>query len=571
MRNTTLLKITLAAFLTAPAFGNYLWTNFAGDNDFANPANWSGTGNTWIVALDGVNRAILGDGHTLFLNNNFAIGRSEGGDGEVEINGSTISFERVLRLGADGFDGKLTMTNGIMNIGRGINIGQDGGSTGTLVVSGGTINANSARTNANDRLDVGADGTTGILEMSGSAVINFPTAIANIGGGLDSVATVSISGNAILTLGSGIDAEVSAGENAMSTVSIFDNGQLNVGRDARIGEGQNAEVTLDLSGDGALVAGRNARFGFGADTTVSLNVSGGVLSAANGFMTMGQAAGTNVSVNMSGGVIIADRLSFSNNADGASILNMTGGVIQVVRSGESTATTTGAFRMGPGSSTLDIGGNALIDTEKLWIDNGGLLTLSGNALIDVKGSTDGENPTFDFARAFVANDWSGVLGKISFNGGSLVVAGATNTFFLSDGATPPVLTQVTVNYADLLNAAIAEGVIYTDVAGGILEARYDAGADLTELVLTSDEAPVVNVVILREAGVLSLSIDGPAGLAVAIETSTDLTANSWTEVDVVTLGVESTIWTDPNPAHAPNPRRFYRGRIGEAVMEAMGN
>ncbi|MCC5841681.1 MAG: hypothetical protein JJT96_16320 [Opitutales bacterium] len=174
------------------------------------------------------------------------------------------------------------------------------------------------------------------------------------------------------------------------------------------------------------------------------------------------------------------------------------------------------------------------------------------------------HPTFDFALAFLEGDWSAVFGKIAFNGGSLVVAGSTDTFTPTDGL------ETVVNYADLLNAAIAEGVIYTDVAGASLEARYDANADLTELVLTSTEAPVVNIVIFREAGVLSLSIDGPAGLAVAIETSTDLTANSWTEVDVVTLGVEPTIWVDPNPAHAPNPRRFYRGRIGEVVMEAMG-
>lgn len=417
--------MVLAALIPFPAFGHYLWTNAAGDNDFANMANWSDSGNTWIVALDGDNRAIIGPGHELTLTRNFAIGRNEGGDGELEINGSIVSFERVFRIGAaPDRTGTVTMTDGILNAGRSINIGQDPGSVGTFNLSGGIFNANldTSREFGQDNMTVAASDATGVLNISGSGMIN-------------------------LSRG---DAEIGEGANATATVSISDAGQLDIGG--------------------------NARFGFGDDSTTTLNISGGFINAASGFVTMGQGVNAEVSVTMSGGEINADRMIWAN--DGTATLTMTGGVITVVGTGGG-QTTSGAFAMGPGMSSLDVSGDSVINPEKLYIAAGGVLTLSGDAVINIAGSTDGVNPTFDFSLDELAGGQ--VLGKIAVNGGSIQVAGAADPVSAFD-------------YVELLTAAIEAGTIFTEVDEANLALEYDAEGDLTRLTLASDVvSPVVSL------------------------------------------------------------------------------
>jgi len=430
MRSTSFSILAACALVAAPAFGNYLWTNSAGDNDWRNPANWTASGTSWKVSLQGADRAIINDGDPLSLNRNVNIGDEEaGGDGEVEIHGATISFERYLRIGASpGLTGTLTMTGGTINAGRALNIGQSG-ATGIFNFSGGTINANLDTARTGDTLTVGAADATAVVNMSGSAAINLPTGNAEIGEGINSVATVSIS-------------------------------------------------------DNASVSAPNIRVGFGADSDVMLTIAGGMLDIPNGYVTFGQAAGAQVTVDMSGGVINADRMIFAN--EGAATLTMTGGTINAVRSGASISASTGGFVMGAGAPNLDVSGDAVINTEKLHISAGGLLTISGDAAINISGSTDGENPadeepnpTFDFSQAFADNDWSLVLGKIALNGGSIQVAGAAD----------PVTA---VDYVELFTAAIAAGVIRTDVEDADLVVEYDAGGDLTRLLLASEPVPEVN-------------------------------------------------------------------------------
>jgi hypothetical protein len=417
MKKKLTLLLTTMALAAAPAFGNYLWNNSAGDNDWRNPLNWTASGTSWKVSLEGADRAIINAGDPLSLNRNVNIGDVEaGGNGEVEIHGATISFERYLRIGASpGLTGTLTMTDGTINAGRALNIGQSG-ATGIFNFSGGTINANVDR--VGDTLTVGAADATAVVNMSGSAAINLPTGNAEIGEGINSVATVSIS-------------------------------------------------------DNASVSAPNMRVGFGADSVTNLSISGGSMNAPSGYFTMGQATGADVAVTMSGGEINADRMIFAN--DGAATLTMTGGTINAARSGASTSSTTGGFVMGAGTSNLDVSGNAVINTEKLYITASGVLTLSGDAAINISGSTDGVNPTFDFSEAFALGDWSLVLGQIAFDGGSFTV----------DGQFDPV--DGTLNYETLLNSAIGQGVIFTNMSGMVPLAQYDIGGNFTELVLVVPE------------------------------------------------------------------------------------
>jgi len=483
-----LITITaLAALLAAPAFGNYLWTNAAADNDWRNPLNWSASGTSWKVSLDGADRAIINPGDPLSLNRNVNIGDVEaGGDGEVIINGSTISFERYLRIGASsGLTGTLTMTDGTINAGRAVNIGQSG-ATGIFHFSGGTINANVLQ--SGDTIRVADTDATAVLNMSGSATINLPTANAEIGEGTNSVATVSISDNASLNLG------------------------------------------------------RSARVGFGVDSTATINISGGSMNALTGFIGFGQGAGSNVTVTMSGGEINADRLGFANNETATATLDMTGGVINLERN-TGTASHAGGLRMQSAGATLNVGGDAVINAQKLYISDGGLLTVSGEAQINISGSVDGANPTLDIVGAYILDDWSTVLGNIVFNGGSLRIAGAAD----------PVSG---VNYVDLLTAAIAEDVITTDVAEVVLIAEYVAG-------------PPLPVLQIAPAGTdLTIAWDQPAGQVAQLQYNSDL-GTVWvptgifeTADDPESLDYTDTTWAPPGP-------RFYRlsGGYTHLVLE----
>ena len=198
MKNLFLCMIVVLALSAVPAFGNFYWTNSQGDNNLANPLNYSGTGTTAIFTLEGADKAVLsaGDSADFLWDRNVSIGRSDAvatGNGEVEIHGSTISFSRALRLGDNGYNGTLLMTAGTMTAGRAANIGQGAGSTGIWNFQGGTFNAPDA---AYD-VDVARPGATGVLNMSGSAAMNVAGKFLMLSGG----ASVNMSDDAVINAG----------------------------------------------------------------------------------------------------------------------------------------------------------------------------------------------------------------------------------------------------------------------------------------------------------------------------------------------------------------------------------
>lgn len=435
MKMKLLLLTPLVALLAAPAFGQ-VWAPVPSSNDFADfgnwldetgnpPTTWAGdSSNNWIVDLAGANRAILGVATVTGLDRNLVIGDADSSTGALEINGGTLGINRNLRVGrGEGATGTVTMTSGTLDMGRSSYIGQSD-AFGTFTLSGGTVNVNtSGRTPAQEEFGVAhQDDATGTLNISGSGVLN------------------------VL----GVDALIADGDRANASVSIAGNGSLNVGR--------------------------NARFGFGADSEVTLNMTGGVLDAANGFIGFGQGAGADVTFTMSGGEINADRMGFANNETAAATLNMTGGTINLLRT-TGTASHAGGLRMQSAGAALNVGGDAVINTQKLYINDGGLLTLGGNALINVSGSDDGENYTFDFAvglvPVFLGGGWDNVEGRIELAslGASIVVSGASET-----------VDENTVNFLTLFNAAIANEVIFTDTAFAF-DTGYNAVGDFTYVTL----------------------------------------------------------------------------------------
>ena len=463
--------LALLALAAMPAWAvDYFWTNSAADNDFTNWANWTPapttwTGNhNWVVDKIGADKAQLLAGQSVALERNVYVGDTFGESGEFLMAGGTLDISRNLRVGRNQSTGAFNMSGGTITAGYGLFVGQTN-SVGALTISGGTVTVSSVTT----------DGLNVAHQAGGNG-------------------TLLISGDGVLTVVTG-RAVFSDGAEAVSVLSVTDNGALNVDSSfLRFGDKDLTTSTVTIAGSGSVkVAAGSVAFGFGNGSVATLDMSGGELDAPASFMTFSQGGGSNVTVTLSGGTINSDRMSFANFGDdpgdptadppipprprAVATLDMTGGTINVVRSGASEATVTGAFRMGPGDSHLSASGNAVINTEKFWFADGGVLTLSGDAAIHAAGSTDGINPTFDFSEVEITDGL--VLGRLVVNGGSFSVQGAAD----------PVSA---VNYAELLSSAIAAGIITTEVEGAELLAQYDAGSDLTRLVLSLEPVPVVS-------------------------------------------------------------------------------
>jgi hypothetical protein len=554
MNHKLLFLATLAALAAAPAYAEQ-WTNDLDDNDFVNwgnwvldntttnPTSWNASTNNWQVNLSGDDKAVIGPGQSATgLNRNVLVGDAESGFGgpdgqvgELLVDGGALGISRNLRLGRDTVTGSGTVTvtgGGTVDIGYGLYVGQtaNAGSTFNLIDGVVDVTTNSGRS---DGLSVGHR--------------EFGSGSLNISGGQLNV----LRGNAYFSDNGNPGVATSALNLSGSGVLDVQDGYVSFGGNSSAESGA-VTVTATISDSSSLKA-KNARFGFGADSDVTLTMSAGTLDIPTGFITMGQAAGASVTVDMSGGVINADRMVFANFAAvpgdpdaeppvpelaaAESTMTMTGGTVNVIRSGQSTSSNTGAFLMGPGESVLNISGDAVIHTEKLWFASGGLLTLGENAAIHVSGSTDGVNPTFDFTVADLEGAGEAVLGQVAFNGGTFRIAGATD----------PVSG---VNYVDLLTAAIQSGVIYTEVGGVMVVAEFVAG-------------PPLPVLQIAPAGTdLTISWDQPAGQEALLEYNADL-GGVWTPLGTFETGgePESLDYTDTtwDPQAAP---RFYRLQVG---------
>ncbi|MEN6306247.1 MAG: PEP-CTERM sorting domain-containing protein [Anaerohalosphaeraceae bacterium] len=221
-----------------------------------------------------------------------------------------------------------------------------------------------------------------------------------------------------------------------------------------------AGVTGELQISGGTHTFTNAfRVAISKDTAAGIvTMTDGTVNVPNSYTTFGD-TGTSI-FNMSGGTFNTDRITFGQAATSVSTLNMTGGTINLSKTDSTPAVTSGSLRMGLGNTNLYLSGSSVINTERFWINEGGLITMSGNAVIHITGTTD-ENPTFNFTEDAIAS----MLGKIVFNGGSFVVAG---------------------DYESLFDAAIGNGNIYTTTAGVSVDAQYFAGNDVTTLVLVPE-------------------------------------------------------------------------------------
>jgi hypothetical protein len=484
IRREGCLLALVAAFASAsPAFGQRTWTNSQADNNFATLSNWtpvptgfSGTNLVWNVNETGTNRAIVSSVVGNVQRDLFVGGTDAGVQGELVVGtGGSLTVTRTLELRRGSLD---LSGNGVVTVTGNADVATISG-TITIADTAGLSGGNNVRL-------ANADNSVGILSISSGTV----TAASTLGfaQGNASQATVGIDGGVLSAVG---NVRIASGTSSQASVTM-NGGELTAGMDVFLAAVDGAQVALTMTG--GTIAGASIRVAFGAGSQATMNISGGSINAPDNFITFGQAAGSTVNVVMSGGSITGDRIAWGNEPTASATLTMTGGTINVVRTG--TNTSSGAFSMQSGNPSLNISGSAVVNTEKLNINNGGLLTLGGDAIMNVTGSTDGL-PTFDFASALNSGTWSSVSGTIDFSSltSLLQVTGTGETVTIGQ-------TSFSYNYANLFNQAIANGVITRSVGAGFL-VGYDAGSDLTTVSVVPEPSTLAvlgGVVVLLGVG-----------------------------------------------------------------------
>lgn len=158
--------LTLLILLSGGATAaTYFFNNTAGDNNFANAANWSGTpagSDTLHINVSSPNHAVLSSG-IAYIPQTVSLGNVSGQAGEMRtVSGGDLSVNSHLYVGNAG-SGVLTMDGGALRtVLYDVKLGAAAGSSGIMTISGGSVTA--AR-----HFNVGESGQ-GRLVMSGGEI-----------------------------------------------------------------------------------------------------------------------------------------------------------------------------------------------------------------------------------------------------------------------------------------------------------------------------------------------------------------------------------------------------------------
>jgi len=434
-----------AIMITSPAFGQRTWTNSEGDNDFESFENWTplptaftGSDQIWIINSLDSDRAIISSAIGNVQRDLF-VGEA-GGQGELVIQtGGSVTVTRNMRLGRSGSatgEAYVTVDGGSLTVSNDIFIGQSDLKDNIFRLQSGSVSSR-------DMFVAPGSNNRGVLDISGGTFNVSRNATFSDAGSAPTTSVLNLSGDGELTVAGNFSFANNNG-GATATATIKDN---------------------------ATLTATNLRIGFGTNSTATLNIEGGIINAPTGFTTFGQGAGSNVIVNMTGGVLNAERINWANELTASATLNMSGGVINVV--GTDTNSTSGAFGLRAGEPEIFLTADAVVNAQRLLINDGGTLDLDGAAVMNVTGATDGQ-ATFDFLLGLVSDDWETVKGKINFSSLDSVLQ-VTGT-----GQTITEPNTFTYTFANLFTQAIANGVITKNVAGSF-QIDYDAVNDLTTL------------------------------------------------------------------------------------------
>jgi fibronectin-binding autotransporter adhesin len=313
------------------------------------------------------------------------------GTGTITLNGGDLTFEGT---------GTVTLASGVLVQGSGTigNAIYNGGSSSTLAINNGTINANQS----GETLILDQPGGSGswqnnnVLEATSGGTLQLNSNITDAGGAQISAATgstlaqngIQITGGTISTSGTGELSPIDSGNNYLSGVTF--NGTLDLGASGReriingitfgsatVTVGSGADFSIDTYNTGG--AGNNGNESIAGTATIT--VSGGTLDVeGTGTATLGS------------GIVIQGYGSIGNavyNGGSATTLLVNRGTIDANVSGE-------AFTLNPAASegiwenygTLEATSGGILDLDtNITMEPGTVLTASGGGVINQNGVT----------------------------------------------------------------------------------------------------------------------------------------------------------------------------------------
>jgi autotransporter-associated beta strand protein/T5SS/PEP-CTERM-associated repeat protein len=379
-----------------------------------------------------------------------AIGNSGNGQGTITVRDSGT----LTNAGGDFNVGDIDTSSGTLNIednatvshAGGFFIAKNGGTSGTVNISGGTL------TLAGSLLAGGFDGVT-----TASATIN------QTGG------AVNLNGDDNRTGGSSPATwNVSAG-------TVTSNGWMTLGRYA------NGTGTMNASGTAVVTQNHVDRpFRLGEGGTGVLNVTGSaIVSAPNaGGFSLGGGGGSAGTINLDGGTLVANRI-YSGGNDGVSTVSLDGGTLQAATGANlnfvAAEIDTLSLDANNGDSTIDTNGQT-VAINKSISDGGGNLIKSGTGSLylnavngylgstTVTGGTIGGNGSLDGPLA--------IQSSASVNPGT-----SAGTFTVNESVT------IDGSYVCELDGAVADSLV---ISGQL---TIGAGAVLDFSTLNAPTAP----------------------------------------------------------------------------------
>lgn len=410
--------------------------------------NWvGGDGNFDSTATTaGWNGAKPGTGDNAFINGGATVTITTD-QGVIDLRAGTIASQ----------NGTIIQNAGNVTTTGWIRLGLTAGSTGRYDISGGTLNVN-----ANGRLNIGgANGGTGILNLSGTGVVNTTT------GGT-------------IRIGGGDSPDSSAGTGTLNVTG----GTLNSNSEVWVGQGAAASSgTLNISA--GTVATHNWVAVGRASASGTINLSGGVLTHdgtanANGRFSIGSGGGGagNGTMNQTGGTF-TDSTQLIISEVGTANYNISGGTVNAnggisMAKGATSATLTLQNGIGLTGALANGGGNEVVNTTTLIMGDG---TGVGTSTVNLNGGTLALN-------TFAAGANTGAK-TINFNGGLLQARTTSATFLggtaitanvLADGARIDTNGQSVTNTTPLLHSgAVTDGGL-TKLGAGTLNQTSGASS-----------------------------------------------------------------------------------------------
>jgi autotransporter-associated beta strand protein/T5SS/PEP-CTERM-associated repeat protein len=306
-----------------------------------------------------------------FATDNTQVGNN-GGTGTLNISGGSLEASRNFRVGNDRGTGTVTITGGSLTIGGtdDIFIGRDKG-TGVMAQSGGvvTFSHNTFIGNGNNQTDP----TSGTYTLS-DGVLNVGREFAIGREGEAATGTLIMTGGTINKTG---DEKMIVGQNNGKGTLTHSGGTINVNNELFVGnENAGAEGTYTISGtaalnvDNELIVGRESGTG-------TLNVDGGTITTTgNGNMYIGRKLGTGTLNQTAGTISVIKEFGVGTTQDGQAGIgsyDLSGG----------TLTATGIIFIGKelgSSGTMTMSGGTMTTSDKLQIGHNeatGTLTQSG--------------------------------------------------------------------------------------------------------------------------------------------------------------------------------------------------